>query len=356
MEGRDVDFKQSPDVDAGDIVAFANASGGTLLLGVKEDRRPDGTEFRQVIGCQADDKNRLRVLQKAAGCSPQIDVHIQFENVAKLPIIRVDVPAGKSKPYSTGGGTYKIRENGNNKPLLPSHLLSLFLESETRHFVSAFKNVGSDLTNQLTEAIRATGTNIGEHLGSLEQSFEAQLRKLLFEFESNIEHQSTLMAHQIGEVQYYVESMLETVDGSSFLMEQFADLHERMGTQFAAVKSICERMHTGLKAISAKESLPDFDREFWRERVASEMHQARLGAAAHGLDESDANVSAVRCAFLLSRCPADFLIIKSLCDELLPNLPDWSICLKKTAKKRKVRPRRHRPEPVASAPRSKPGC
>src|SRR5437868_371930 len=96
MEGVEVDFKSSANVDAEDLVAFANhPRGGTLLLGVQEEKTEGGPHRGRLVGCETSDRTRNAILAKAASCQPPIDAVVSFENLgAAEHIIRIDVPSG----------------------------------------------------------------------------------------------------------------------------------------------------------------------------------------------------------------------------------------------------------------------
>ena len=67
-EGQKIEFKAKTTALAKEIVAFANASGGSLFLGISDDG--------EIIGI--DDSNRLRsqIQDVANGCDPRIDIRI----------------------------------------------------------------------------------------------------------------------------------------------------------------------------------------------------------------------------------------------------------------------------------------
>ncbi len=151
QEGRNVDFKLDPGgIDAEDIVAFANADGGTILAGVSEAERENGIQRGRVVGCQVDDKTRQSIMGKASSCRPAVSIRIQIENAGTdRPILRVDIPEGTSKPYCTASGTYKIRSEGRNLAIDPPLMKAMILQSEVDEFVRRFKHAGNELLSQL---------------------------------------------------------------------------------------------------------------------------------------------------------------------------------------------------------------
>jgi predicted HTH transcriptional regulator len=167
------DFKQSANVDAEDIVAFANhPRGGVMLLGVEEVAGVGGLHRGRAIGCETSDRTRNAILQKAASCHPPIEVVVSFENMAtEEHIIRVDIPSGKMKPYCTSGGTYKIRDNGKNLALVPTHLLGMFVEAEQTRFIAAFQSVGAQLQKEFVGALSEVQANTTDQLRSLDEGW-----------------------------------------------------------------------------------------------------------------------------------------------------------------------------------------
>ncbi len=151
-EGYEVDFKESASgLKPDDIVAFANSSsGGAILIGVKEIKSLDERQQGEIIGCPVGDKEKLSILNRAESCIPPVEIEIIVENSNYQPFFRVEIPSGKNKPYSTAGGTYKIRGNGRTNPLLPPRLLGIFIENEGREFVERFRKATQDLESSLS--------------------------------------------------------------------------------------------------------------------------------------------------------------------------------------------------------------
>lgn len=150
-EGLDVDFKANAKVEAEDLVAFANsADGGMLLLGVEE-VTVDGVQQGSVVGCRVDDDARLAIVNKAAACIPPVTVSVQVEWEGEKAFFAVTIPSGDDKPYCTANGTYKIRGDGRNVPLVPSSLLNLLLEREGGRFLWRFREATANLETDISE-------------------------------------------------------------------------------------------------------------------------------------------------------------------------------------------------------------
>jgi tRNA (adenine37-N6)-methyltransferase len=162
QESRNVDFKLDPaGIDAEDVVAFANAGGGTILAGVSESEDENGIQRGSIQGCSVDDRTRQSIMGKASSCRPAVDIQIQIENAAERPILRIDIPEGGSKPYCTASGTYKIRSEGRNVAIDPPLMKAMILQSEVDAFVRRFKHAGNELLQGLQSVERDLVTQIG---------------------------------------------------------------------------------------------------------------------------------------------------------------------------------------------------
>lgn len=154
QESRELDFKESiGGLAADDLVAFANcASGGTILLGVRENQDEQGRQTAEIIGCEIGDRAKLSILGKAGSCVPPIELFVIVENCeGKKPFLRISIPSGAKKPYSTSGGTYKIRGDARNNPLTPDLLLALFMDTENAQFINRFSQATQELESSLHE-------------------------------------------------------------------------------------------------------------------------------------------------------------------------------------------------------------
>jgi ATP-dependent DNA helicase RecG len=91
-EGYRLDFKEALSDLAEDIVAFANASGGRILVGVAADRT--------IRGLTNMDEAKSRVLNTADHCDPSLTV--TFEEAGNVLVVHV--PDGSDKPYRCARG------------------------------------------------------------------------------------------------------------------------------------------------------------------------------------------------------------------------------------------------------------
>ncbi len=154
QESRILDFKESVGgLSSDDIVSFANSeTGGTILLGVREMKDSQGRQTTEIVGCEIGDRAKLSILGKAGSCVPPVEVFVVVENCdGGKPFLRVEIPPGLRKPYSTAGGTYKIRGDARNNPLTPDRLLALFMEAENAQFINRFSQATQDLEVGISE-------------------------------------------------------------------------------------------------------------------------------------------------------------------------------------------------------------
>ncbi len=167
-EGREVDFKTKPSaVEAEDFVGFANASGGTILVGVAE-ANDGGGQRGEVVGCEVNDRTRNALVCRAESCNPPVSIQITAENMSTTTkqIFRIDVEEGNRKPYGTQGGTYKIRVEGQNAGMPPDLLLAVFLEREQETFLSRFREAVQGLIVELL----MMEENIETYLGLVQEA------------------------------------------------------------------------------------------------------------------------------------------------------------------------------------------
>lgn len=121
-ESGTVEFKRSLTKDIGrELCAFANAGGGTVLVGVSD----TGT----VVGVADHNRLKSRVQSTARSADPPIDVEI--ESVGE--ILRVVVPPQKRKPYSFGGRFF-IRDGASSQQMSNAEVEELFYAAGRLHF------------------------------------------------------------------------------------------------------------------------------------------------------------------------------------------------------------------------------
>jgi ATP-dependent DNA helicase RecG len=118
-EGYMVEFKRNVNSDlAKELVAFANAAGGRIFIGIEDDGSIVGSSFTNEINA--------RVQMMARDCDPAISIELEcFNNV-----LIVHVPEGKDKPYRCTNGFY-IRSGACSVKLSTQEIID-FIKTEGR--------------------------------------------------------------------------------------------------------------------------------------------------------------------------------------------------------------------------------
>jgi ATP-dependent DNA helicase RecG len=115
-EGHRIEFKESLNNIDRELVAFANASGGRVFLGITDDKK--------VKHLTIDNKLKSQIQDIANNCQPTIK--ISFEEFNKVLII--NVREGVDKPYKCSSGFY-LRVGPNSQKLNRDEIVA-FIKSE----------------------------------------------------------------------------------------------------------------------------------------------------------------------------------------------------------------------------------
>ena len=103
------------------LVAFANAGGGTLLVGL--DPRSG-----EPMGLQDPEAAADRALQAALSADPPLIIPLpQITELENRPVLAITVPPGLPHVYSLRG-KYLVRDGTRNRPLAPPQLRRLMME------------------------------------------------------------------------------------------------------------------------------------------------------------------------------------------------------------------------------------
>lgn len=160
---------------AKDLVCFANADGGQLVIGIDDDKK--------VVGVPDPDALMLRVDDVAFNrCSPPLIVVSEVVRIDGEVVVVVNVPKGDRRPYATSDGRYYVRSGVRCRQPSYEQMLrmfqatgSLFFDEQQlprltlgdldfsaveRHLIDAGQE---DLGDDLPRLLRAWGMCIGEH-------------------------------------------------------------------------------------------------------------------------------------------------------------------------------------------------
>ena len=195
-EGLTVEFKEryTPRIDQ-DIVACANAKGGTILLGVRDDGTVGGERLTNDL--------KARINSLARNCKPTISV--ELAQVGQ--VVAVVVPEGTEKPYSCGSGYFR-RLDGNTQKMSHDELRIMFVENDPLPFEVktvrgfTFDDVSKTKIRAFTKeaGIRIGRTAVPDFLHSLKVADEMRVKNagILFFAKDVYEHlhqaQMTLLA------------------------------------------------------------------------------------------------------------------------------------------------------------------
>ena len=138
-EGPAVEFKRSLTKDVGrELCAFANASGGTILIGV--------SDTGEIVGAAVHNRLKSRVQSTARSAEPPIELEVG--SVGR--VLRVVVPPRKRKPYSFGGRFF-MHIAANSQQMSNTELEDLFYTVGCLHFdgkPSANFSIENDLDDE----------------------------------------------------------------------------------------------------------------------------------------------------------------------------------------------------------------
>lgn len=118
-EGYYTEFKRSLDKSLiEEVCAFANASGGKIILGVADNG--------DIVGIDTSNKTRSKIQDILRQLQPQLNVSIEIDH----NIIIIDIPSGEEKPYACSRGFF-MKMGANTQKLERNEIVN-FYKSEGR--------------------------------------------------------------------------------------------------------------------------------------------------------------------------------------------------------------------------------
>jgi ATP-dependent DNA helicase RecG len=124
-EGFHLEFKEGINANLNkEIVAFANAKGGRILIGVAD----NGTIKNKQLG--NDQKSNIQVI--ARECDPSIDISVESVD-GQSNVLVVIVKEGLNKPYRCSTGFY-MREGANSNKRTTHEVYEMFREADRFSF------------------------------------------------------------------------------------------------------------------------------------------------------------------------------------------------------------------------------
>jgi ATP-dependent DNA helicase RecG len=118
-EGYTLEFKQNINEDLPkELVAFANASGGRILIGVND--------RNQITGADLSNRALSKIEDMAAACDPPVTVRI--EKLQRHSILVIHVPEGANRPHRCNKGFYL--RNGTISQKMSTQDITAFIQAE----------------------------------------------------------------------------------------------------------------------------------------------------------------------------------------------------------------------------------
>lgn len=108
---------------AEEVCAFANAAGGTLLLGVNDKN--------EIKGIEINNRKRAAIQQSVSKINPQLNILLYFVNVAGKQVGVIEVPSGTQKPYTLSGAIY-IRQGSTSQKITSVEQMRDFFQQSGR--------------------------------------------------------------------------------------------------------------------------------------------------------------------------------------------------------------------------------
>lgn len=127
-EGSTLDFKQtvsSASKIAKTMVSFANTRGGTLLIGIRDNKT--------ISGVRSEEEKYMLDLAASFYCRPELNIDV-VEHIAEgKPVLEVSIPEGPHKPYyaKDEDGQWWVYVRVNDKSLLASKTTVDFLRHQS---------------------------------------------------------------------------------------------------------------------------------------------------------------------------------------------------------------------------------
>ena len=139
-EGQYIEYKERLDKSfAKEVCAFANASGGKILLGVNDKSK--------IVGIEDSNKLRSQIQDIARNCDPSIIVNIEYDEINKIFV--VSVPDSNEKPHAISEGFFR-RIGANSQMITRNEIFAMGLRTGRLKFdeqlCSAF-DIDNDIDN-----------------------------------------------------------------------------------------------------------------------------------------------------------------------------------------------------------------
>jgi len=146
-EGYNVEFKKSIPSKVKEVTeeicAFANASGGTLFIGVDDNNVIQGVIFNNV--------KRSALQNSINEITPVLHCEIYNVNIDAKDIVIIEVPSGVNKPYVLSGAIY-VRQGPNSQKLTTVEEMRDFFQQADRIYYDEAPCKTIDITQDIPDA------------------------------------------------------------------------------------------------------------------------------------------------------------------------------------------------------------
>jgi ATP-dependent DNA helicase RecG len=258
-EGIDIDWKGNDEVKTEDLVAFSNSPrGGVLMMGVSDKSKGKSKlQEPEIVGCRVDDDARMKVINRGNECSPSIRPQVFVENAKAKPFLRIEVPSGPNRPYCTMGGVYKTRADGRNSAILPTELLTLFVEREGRQFIERFQKATADMQ----QAFASANDELRSKLAALDKTIAREMEAAQYDANEARE----MLGSKIDEIGGQLDQQVSDLHDS---LEQ-SIVHETRQVNLDEVELECQTIKAGLTAVLLHLGLEEPYVYYWRKRIGA---------------------------------------------------------------------------------------
>lgn len=220
------DFKTNENIEQEDIISFANANGGKIVLGVKENKKDNKFE---VVGIVFDDKVRCSLSSKIDGCSPKIKYQIEDILIENKTVVVITIDEGIEKPYMTSGGTFKVRVGTSNRPISQTELSDMVIKREIEQFTGHYNKIKEEIKVDL-EDIKGKFDEVKleteERMSQIDNFFDSISRNMETT-ETNINDENETIKSNIDDLsdtifQNHIKifNKIETIEWSSIATEK----------------------------------------------------------------------------------------------------------------------------------------
>ena len=124
------------------ICAFANAAGGTLLIGVDDSNSIQGVSF--------DNSKHSSLQNSIREISPSLHCEIYAMEIESKEIVVIEVPSGDNKPYVFSGAIY-VRQGPNSQKLTTVEEMRDFFQQADRIYFDEAPCKAIDITKDIPE-------------------------------------------------------------------------------------------------------------------------------------------------------------------------------------------------------------